>query len=276
MSKETQKEVDLMNKSFGGLYGDVGELTDPPTTDPAAATDAPSTDAPTTDAPSTDAPITEVSTTDAPATDAPTTEVPDERDQTIIDLRAKLVEKESKETLLTTAPTTLAPLELESQDFIGDADVESITGSKEELNKLLNAVYSKGVTDSRKIVSEGVTKTIPSLVTSQIDMATQMKEISDKFFSENEDLKPFKRVVGVVFEELAAKDPTKAYGEVIKDVAPEVRKRLELHKQTTKSNDKGNSPKLPRKKGKSGRTTETPKPSPIESELDEMNEVLGR
>ena len=268
MDKEIKSEIDLMNKGFDDLLGDEDVQTDPPSTDaPVVATDPPTTDEPSTEIPS----------TDEPATDAPTTDIPDERDQTILDLRTKLAEKGQKETT-TDAPTTLAPLNLESQDFIGDEDVESLIGNKESLNKLLNLVYSKGITDSRKIVGEGVAKAIPSLVTGQIDMVTQMENIRDTFYAVNEDLKAFPNVVSAVFEDIAKKDPNQTYDNIIKAIAPEVRKRLNLPEQAIKKSktDKGDPPKLPRKKGKSGRTVDKPKLTLIESELDEMNEVLGR
>jgi len=84
-----------------------------------------------------------------------------------------------------------------------------------------------------------------------------------------------------VFEDIAKRDPNQTYDNIIKAVAPEVRKRLNLPEQkldpdNDKNKGKGNPPKLPRKKGKSGRTIDKPKLTPIESELDEMNEVLGR
>lgn len=271
-TKRTLEEVGLMNKSFSDLYGDEDDSqTDAPTTDEPTVTDAPATDEPVTEIPSTDAPAT-----DGPKTDAPTTDAPDERDQAIADLRTKLAEKDSGPKP-TKAPTTSAPLNLESQDFIGDVDVESLTNDKEALNKILNLVYSKGVTDSRNIVGEGVAKVIPSLVTDQIDIATQMKETRDNFYAANEDLIPFPNVVSAVFDDLTKKDPNQTYDDTIKAVAPEVRKRLNLPEQVSKAkNDKGNPPKLPRKKGKSGRPQTKSKTSSVESELDAMNEVLGR
>lgn len=275
--EEVLGEVDLMNKSFSDLHeGDA--LTDSPATDPPAATDAPTTDEPTDDEMITDAPTDDL-VTDEPKTEPPTTDAPDERDQTIADLRAKLAEKDSGPKP-TAPPATVAPLVFEPQDFIGDENVEDITSNKESLNKLLNIVYSKGVTDSRSIVGGGVAEVIPSLVTSQINMVTQMKETRDNFYVANEDLRSFPDVVSTVFDDIAKKNPDETYGNIIKAVAPEVRKRLNLPEHKPGNNDKksgkGNPPNLPRKKGKPGRSQTKPKTSPIESELDEMNEVLGR
>lgn len=279
MSKEDTLEIEVMNKTFDDLLGPSGDQTEASSTDK-PSTDAPSTDAPATDESTTDTPATDVSATDAPSTDAPITEAPDEKDQIIADLRAKLDKKDPKPEP-TSAPSTQAPLELEAQDFIGDLDVENLTDSKEDFNKLLNLVYSKGVTDSRNIINEGVSGAIPSLVSNQINMATEMKEIRDNFYADNEDLKTFPNVVSTVFEDIAKKSPNETYDNIIKAVAPEVRKRLNLPEykpgnDKDKKDNKGNLPRLPRKKGKSGRSQTKPKPSPIESELDEMNEVLGR
>ena len=268
--KEVLEEVGLMNKSFDDLLGDE-DGGDDVSTDPPTATDAPATDEPATDIPSTDAPAT-----DEPKTEPPATDAPDEKDQTIADLRAKLAEKDSGPKP-TAPPATAAPLVFEPQDFIGDEDVEDLTSNKDSLNKLLNLVYSKGVTGSRDVIGEGVAKTIPSLVTGQIDIVNQMKETRDNFYAANEDLRAFPNVVSTVFDDMAKKDPNQTYDNIMKAIAPEVRKRLNLPKPSSKhNNDKCNPPNLPRKKGKSGRTQDKPKTSPIESELDEMNEVLGR
>jgi len=271
--KKVLEELDVMNKSFSDLYGP----EDDPKTDP-PATDEPKTEPPTTDEPLvTDEPVTESPSTDEPATDPPATSAPDDRDQIIADLRTKLADKDS-EPKPTSPPATVAPLNLDAQDFIGDEDVESLVNNKESFNKLLNLVYSKGISDSRSIVGEGVAKAIPPLVSNQMDVVTQMKEIRDGFYANNEDLKAFPNVVATVFDDLSRINPDHTYGDLMEAIAPEVRKRLNLPEQTnkTKTKSKSNPPRLPRKKGKPGRSDNKPKLSHVESELDEMNEVLRR
>jgi hypothetical protein len=266
--KKIQQDVDLMNKSFDEGIVDEPVVTDAPKTDP-PTTDEPKTDPPTTDAPDefkTDAPETK-----APETKAPTTDAPDDRDQVIADLRAKLAEKDAPVVPKTKAPTTEAPVTFETQDFLKDLDVENLTDNTEEFNKLLNAVYQKAVTDTRSVPGIDL-QSIPDMVM----VATNLQKVTESFYAENKDLKPFKKIVATVFDDLVAKDSNKTFGEIIKDVAPEVRKRLELPDQVKKPLDKGKSPKLPRKKGKPGRSQDKPVLHPLRTELEEMNETLGR
>lgn len=264
--KDIQQEVDLMNKSFNEGLSD--------------STDAPSTDAPSTNAPTTETPSTESPTTESPTTDSPTTEAPgdleDEKDRTIAELRAKLAEKELPSTKKpsTSAPTTEAPLQLDEQDFVGDADVEDIVNDKGELNKLLNKIYQKAVSDTRKVLGEGVLRSIPDIVKTNVSTLSSLQKASEQFYQDNEDLKPFKKVVATVFEELSSQNPDKSYSDILSKTGEEVRKRLELQRKATKPPGNGPAPRLPRKKGKPGKSNEKPSIDPIQAEIDEMNKSI--
>ncbi len=271
----TKDEINAMIKTLeGGSPVTDAPGTSAPTTD-APGTDAPGTQAPATSAPATSAPATQAPATAAPSTSAPTTDAPeDEKDKTIRELREKLAEKEAT----TAAPTTEAPLILGEQDFIGDLDVDELVRDKASFNKLLNVVFAKGVSESRKLASEKVLLALPDIVKHNITLLSTLKEASDKFYSENKDLTPFKKVVAVVFEEIAAKNPGKKYDELMKEVSTETRKRLELHRKAIGDGKdrKGNPPRLPQKKG-GGRTAPTkPNISPIQNEIDEMNKTVRR
>lgn len=260
--KKIQQDVDLMNKSF-----DEGTVDEP------VVTEAPTTDEPKTDPPTTDAPgdvVTDAPETKAPKTEAPTTDAPDDRDQVIEDLRAKLAEKDTPVVPKTKAPTTEAPVTFEEQDFTKDFNLENLTDDAKELNKLLNTVYQKAVTDTRG-TPEIDLQSIPDMVV----LATSLQKVTEAFYEENKDLEPFKKVVANVFDDLVAKNPDKKFGEIIEGVAPEVRKRLELPDHVKKV-DKGKPPKLPRKKGKSGQPKDKSDSIPLQDELDEMNVTLGR
>jgi hypothetical protein len=171
------------------------------------------------------------------------------------------------------------PLKFEDQDFIGDLDLDDLTRDKTALNKILNSVYSKGVNDSKRIATEGVLNSIPDIVKHNLTLLTSLKEASDNFYKDNADLAPFKRVVAAVFEDIAAKNPDKKYDELMNLVAPEVRKRLELHKKAVKEEKKDEDGKPPRLHGaKSGQRQSPTKPntSALESEISAMNKVIGR
>ncbi len=172
------------------------------------------------------------------------------------------------------------PLKLDEQDFIGDLDLDDLTRDKTLFNKILNAVYSKGVNDSKRIATEDVLNTIPEIVKHNLTLLTTLKEASDEFYKSNADLVPFKRVVAAVFEEIAAKNPDKKYSELMTLTAPEVRKRLELHKQAeakAPNEDKEKPPRLPGAKGGQRQSqSQRPNTSAIENEIAAMNKAIGR
>lgn len=198
----------------------------------------------------------------------------DERDRTISELRAKLAEKES----VKEPPKPIEePLKLDEQDFVGDTDLDDLMRDPKEFNKFVNKVYQKAVTDSHGQVSKKVFDSLPNVIKEQIVVMTNLQRMSEEFYEENSDLKPFKKVVAAVFEETVAKDPSRNYSEVMKDVGPEVRKRLELDKKSTPTEPvKDTPPRLPRKGGKAGQMQTKPTLEPLQAELEEMNKVIGR
>jgi len=207
---------------------------------------------------------------------------PDEKDKIILDLRAKLAEKsevgESK--YKEEKVEKEEPIKFEEQDFVGELDIEELVHDPKEFNKLLNNIYQKAVTDTRQILGEGVLRSIPDIVKTNIGIMTNLKKASEKFYEDNEDLKPFKKVVAAVFEEITSEHPDKKYDEVLNEVGDEVRKRLDLKKESVKKkgvDDKGNPPKLPRKSGKAGDSKDNkPDLSPLQDDIASMNKTLGR
>jgi hypothetical protein len=210
-----------------------------------------------------------------------------DKDKVIENLRKQLDEKSGKPDKEEAAPEKkedkkVEPLKLEDQDFIGGLDVEEVVRDKDAFNKLLNSVYAKGVNDSKNITVDGVLSNIPDIVKHNLTLLTTLKETSDKFYKENEDLASFKRVVAAVFEDIAAKNPDKKYNELMNLVAPEARKRLGLGKQVAgkgkgNGDEGGKHPRLPgAKHNQRHNPSHKNNPSALESEISEMNKVIGR
>ncbi len=261
--KRMQSEVDEMNKTFNPFQESSNtSVTEPP------GTVAPSTDLPGDLDLSTDSP-----SSSAPSTTAPSTDAPDERDQVIADLRAKLAEKETKPE---PEPQPEPELKFEEQDFVGDLDFDTLVSDPKEFNKFLNTFYQKAVTDTRRVLGEGVLRSIPDIVRTNLTIMTSLQEASKRFYEENKDLEPFKRVVATVFEDLSSANPGKTYEQLMPEVAAESRKRLELTSKALKPKGDNQPPRLPRKQGRSGTPEGKPNLTPIESELDAMNKVLLR
>jgi hypothetical protein len=101
-----------------------------------------------------------------------------------------------------------------------------------------------------------------------------LKKVHDQFYEDNNDLVPWKKSVGTVFEELISENPDKTYEELLPRVATITRERLGLQKSAQKSTDKSTTPSLPRKKGGPRQTTK-PDTTPFQQELDEMDKALG-
>jgi len=249
---------------------DMNLMTDAPSTD-VPGTDPPSTDSPSTDAPSTDAP-----STDAPATEAPTTEAPAEDESERLkreneELRKKLEDKygASTDAPSTQAPTTQAPPE----DYVfvkNEDELENLLRNPEDFNKLLNSVYRRGAEDIIRQSSESTLRGIPSVVRHNVDLALKMKAINDKFYSDNEDLKPFKKIVASHFEAAVSEHPDWKVDDLLGETEKRTRSTLELHKKATEP-PKKNPPKLPPGSKGSKQQTTKPKTSSLQAEIDEMN-----
>lgn len=261
--RKIQKDVDEMNKAFSFEIPKDAK-TDPP------ATDAPMDDK--TDPPSTDPP--KEFRTDAPKTEPPSTDQPEDKDETIRKLREKLAEGDKETAPKTKAPSTKPPTTdapIQDIDFVGDLDLEDISENKEEMNKLLNKIYQEAAKTKGKDRTPDIMAAIPNIITA----VTTLQKATETFYKDNPDLEPFKKVVGITFEELVEKNPGKNYDELINDVAPLVRQKLELP-EPKKKKGKEAPPRLPRRKGQSGRIDTNNEPTSTQSQIEEMNKSLGR
>lgn len=245
----------------------------------APGTESPGTEAPGTETPGTDAPGTKAPGTDAPGTSAPTTEAPveDQRDKELRELREEIEKLKGPKTKApkTEVPSTDAPIV--DEDFLGDLDLDEVSRDPKLFNQLLNKLRKSNIEASRAEVRqavESVVRSIPDIVKNNVALTATLKEVNEKFYKENEDLKPWKKVVAAVFEERFAENPNKTYNELLPEVAVEARKRLGLQKDAIKTKDKDTPPKLPRKKG-GPRQQPKPDVSELESEFDEMDKALG-
>ncbi len=285
-----QADVETMNKSFDDII--VGDPEPEP--EPEPVVDPPIEDPPLEELPVEDPPIEDLPPEDDPPTDPPSSgddppgpkpdviepEPIDDKDKIIEDLRTKLAEKVVEPTPTPEPepvpdPEPQPPAALEDQDFLGDTDPEDLVRDPAEFNKMLNKVFHQGIDNARKVLGEGVLRAIPDIVKANVVSMANLQKASEEFYKENEDLEPFKRVVGVVFEEIASDNPGKSYSELLPKVGDEVRNRLELHKKAViKDKDNPKPVRLPRNKGRSKSLEIQPDTDPLMSELDQMNESL--
>lgn len=191
----------------------------------------------------------------------------DEKDSIIEELRKRIDGLESRIQVKSEPKVEIKPEpKVETKDFIGNEDLYELTSNKDKLNALLNSVYTQGIEYARKITNE-----IPEMVRTNISIVEDLRKTSEKFYDDNKDLAPFKRVVASVFEELASKNPDKKYQDILSDVATESRKRLELSGVTQKPT----APHLPKNRVTAVKPVEKPSTSPLVDEITAMNEALG-
>lgn len=237
---------------------------------------------PKTDAPTTKEPVEkDEHKTDAPKTEPPATEEPVDE---LADIKAEMAElkkeiAEGKEHK-TEAPTTDEPIE--EEDFLGeDVDMDELTRDPAAFNKLLNKVYSKGVETGvgRTKLDQSVVDSIPRIINENILEVASLEKVSRKFYEDNEDLIEHAKDVSEIFKELASKNPKADFVSVLKDVEPEIRKRLDIKKPLKVVKDVKDDdppPRLPRKKSQ---PRQSPKPKTesdsMLTEMDEMDKSLG-
>ena len=199
----------------------------------------------------------------------------DNRDKTIADLRAKIADFEAKKSEpVKQEPKKEQPVSQdEDQDFLGELDVDEVTRDPKELNRLLNKIHHKAVMDTRDILM----RDLPNIVRTQATIVDDLRRTSEQFYNDNKDLAPFKKVVATVFEEFVSKSPDKSYSDLIKEVGPEVRKRLELPtpSPTKSAPESSKPPRLPSKGSRAGQVQDSSTNEPLQSEIEAMNKVLG-
>ena len=235
-----------------------------------------------TETPGTESPVTSTPATETPGTDAPTTDAPVEDSEPdkisvlhneIKELKALLDKKPDEKKV--EVPEVPEPLAVE--DFVANIDLDDLTRDPDQLNKLLNNVFAKGVEYARKEVNktrDDILSSLPATVKQNIEIISTLKKTSDEFYENNKDLKPFKKVVSTVFDELMIDDPGKDYRTLLKEVETEVRTRLELPRKPTITKDE-KPPRLPSTKG-GARAPQSNKPNnPLIDELSEMDKALN-
>jgi|GEM_PF-3894341 len=200
----------------------------------------------------------------------------EDKDKIISDLRNQLealstIKKEDPVVKEDKVEPKVEPVKVEPLDFIGDLDIEDIVHDKDAFNKLLNSVFEKGVATAKDLSTEQVLRSIPDIVKSNISIQTTLKEASDKFYNENEDLKPFKKTVAAVFEEVSSKNPDKSLDDILAIVKDQSRDVLKLQRQAKKDDP---LPKLPSKGSGKKADVHIPDISPMQNEIEAMNKTI--
>lgn len=159
---------------------------------------------------------------------------------------------------------------IEDIDFVGDGKLDDLLDTKEGLNKLLNIIVKEAITRSKAgSVEEAVQRTfqsVPGLVVNMIRRQSAMEKIVAEFYTENEDLDPYKQTVAIAANGVHAEHPDWEVSQVFDEAAKRARKSLGL-REAAISGKKG-TPAFG--KNLSSRKTVTPKTTELQSQIDDI------
>lgn len=149
-----------------------------------------------------------------------------------------------------------------------DADFDDALRSPENFNKLLTGVMYKAV--------ESVMRTVPKLVTNLADQQITTRSAIQEFYAKNEDLIPSKAYVGMVADELVAKNPDWKLDKLMGELGKEVRTRLKLTApgvtpdRGRSNTPPGQSPAFAGAGRGSGRTGALRNESPLQKDINDL------
>jgi len=136
---------------------------------------------------------------------------------------------------LPTEETTTASPEADP-DFLDGLDLDEVLSSSENLNRLLLAVYNRGVSESMRRASDNVLGSVQDLVTRYVREQLTMSEMVKEFYEQNEDLRPLRRTVAAYAKEISKEHPELPPHEVFAQTATKVRTALKLKTITAPAN----------------------------------------
>ena len=178
------------------------------------------------------------------------------------------------------APAAVETPELvipEEVNFLEGFELNDILDDPETLQKVLMKVATHSATQGRVTAVEHILKSIPTIVTQQIQHQTVLRKAIKEFYTENEDLTAVKKTVGVAMNEVVQEFPNYSLEQAFGETAKRVRTSLGLKKKAGKKTvtqkvKKDLGPALP------GRITRGPKPnvvktSQLEQEIADLIDI---
>lgn len=117
-------------------------------------------------------------------------------------------------------------------DFLEGMDLDEVLSSSENLNRLLLAVYNRGVNESMRRASDNVLGNVQELVSRYVRDQLSMSEMVKEFYDQNEDLRPLRRTVAAYAKEISRENPELKPQDVFAQTATKVRTALKLKKIT--------------------------------------------
>lgn len=107
-------------------------------------------------------------------------------------------------------------------------DIESVI-TREEYEKVDVLNYDQFCTYLRHLVKlcvEESLKSLPNVMSHISAQAAYLKDMSNKFYKDNKDLMPYKRLVAETIEKLEAENPGLSYEDILKKAAVQAKQTI--------------------------------------------------
>lgn len=115
-------------------------------------------------------------------------------------------------------------------NFLDGLDLDEVLSNSDNLNRLLLAVYNRGIGEAMRRASDNVLGSVNELVSRYVREQLTMSEMVKEFYDQNQDLRPLRRTVAAYAKEISRENPDLKPQEVFAQTATKVRTVLKLKK----------------------------------------------
>ena len=180
---------------------------------------------------------TGASSKEEPSTGKETEEAPKEEDPR--DVRLAQLEKDNEELRKSLDAQAAVPKEepapkettKEVKDSFDDLDLDEIMSSKEKFK----AFFKKYGEEIETKTTGAILRSLPMMVMKQSNYAAALRKSAEKFWGDNEDLKPVRNTVGRVINDLTAQNPDWTLEKIFAEAGPATRKLLKMKEKVEES-----------------------------------------
>jgi hypothetical protein len=185
----------------------------------------------------------------------------EDKDALIASLREQLARRageEEEEEVPTEEP--------EEFSILGDADLDDILDSPDAFNRVMGTAFE----NFGNVMMKKFLMSIPKVVMQQVRHQSVVQKAVNAFYEENDDLLPYRKLVGATVNEVVSENPDWKMDKVFEESAIRSRKALGLRKGAQKVVRKKKKPSFAKPKGKSDKSGVKKKPSKLQTDIDNL------
>jgi hypothetical protein len=157
----------------------------------------------------------------------------------------------------------------QQHNFLDGLDIDEVLSSGENLNKLLLAVYNRGLQESIRMAREGWSNEAPDMVRSHINQHMSMREMVDAFYAANPDLLNARKTVGAIANEVSQENQELTIEQVFAEAAKRTREALGLPPLEERRSS-SERPNLPTRRQPGNRRNGTATLTGVAKEIDDL------